>query len=671
MILFMIGNIAIYSQQLVDSYADGNFTANPVWGGNSTDWTIVTNSTSGPNQTGSNTLRLNVPSGSGTKYLSTQIQNWGTIQEWGFWAGRRDQGLTMENQMHIWLYANESNLNSGTVDGYRLTIGDNTGGDEIRLEYIVNSAVVSTVITSVNNIPNGLTDISFFVRVTRTSSGVWTLYSSSLPTATGNGVSSLLIPNSTNASVNQGTSTHNVLPPSTNGYLGVLAIHTFGVNALVSVEFDQVYLTTNSNIVNFAGTIFHKGNNVAGVKDVTVTLSGDNNDSKLTGVSGSYNLNSNTGVNFVITPVKNINLLNGVDVADATRISQHMAGNYLTDFYRKVSADVNKSSTISTVDASLIKQALLGNPAAIAIFTATGSWRFVDTDFSPPGSASFVVPTFPSTRTYTSASGNYTAQDFYGMKIGDVLDNANPQNLTSGRIPAMVWMAREQNLNSGETIDVEFSVQNWNNIAAFQYELKFDPSVLEFENLEMLQSIIDFNKEENFGISNIQNGKLKVIFTSTNGSEVEVASKVFKLRFKVLQSATKLSDVLSLSNTELKPIAYTENLISTDLKLVFIEGSVSNSDDQNELEKVELLQNRPNPFSDFTSIGFILPTAMDARLNIYDATGRMIWKVEKFYPGGYNEEKIRLDETWIPAVYFYELSTKYGSHVNRMFIIRE
>jgi len=431
------------------------------------------------------------------------------------------------------------------------------------------------------------------------------------------------------------------------------------------------YIVTVNTCMNFSGKMIWKGNGVDGVKDVMVTLSGDANDSDLTGVPGTYNLIANTGDDFIITPVKNINLLNGVDVADASRISQHMAGNYLTDFYRKVSADVNKSSTISTVDASLIKQALLGNAAAIAIFNATSSWRFVDTDFSPPGSAPFVVPTFPSTRTYTAASGNYTDQDFYGIKIGDVLDNTNPQNLISERIPSMVWMARERKLNSGETIDVEFSVQNWKNIAAFQYELKFDPSVLEFADLEMLQNIIDFNKEENFGVSNIQNGELKIIFTSTIGSELEIASKVFKLRFKVLQSATKLSDVLSLSNTELKPIAYTENLISTDLKLLFTEGSVSNSNDQNELEKVELLQNRPNPFSDFTSIGFILPTAMDARLNIYDASGRMLWMVKKSYDAGYHEEKIRLNETLTPGVYFYELTTTQGSLVKRMILIRE
>jgi len=428
-------------------------------------------------------------------------------------------------------------------------------------------------------------------------------------------------------------------------------------------------LTVNP-CVTFAGTILWKGNGVDGVKDVNMTLSGDASDTEVTGVPGTYSLIANVGDSFVISPVKSINLLNGVDIADATRISQHIGGNYLTDFYRKVSADINKSSTISSVDAALIKQALLGNPAAITIFTTTGSWRFVDSDFSPPGSAPFVVPTFPSTRTYTAASGDYTAQDFYGIKIGDVLDNANPQNFTSKRIPSMVWMTRDRSLNVGETFEVEFSVQNWNNIAAFQYSFNFNPSILEFEDLEVLQSISDFNKSENFGTDNAQNGELRIIFTSTNGSDVEDDSKVFKIRFKVLQSSSKLSEVLSLSNTILNPIAYTEDLISTEIKLVFTEGSVSNSDDQDISEKVELLQNRPNPFSDFTSIGFILPNAMDARLNIYNASGRMLWLVKKSYPSGYNEEKIHLEEALAPGVYFYELTTEYGTIVKRMILIR-
>lgn len=126
--LFLLVALTGQSQTLFDSFSDGDFSASPVWGG-STAWTVVANSDAAAGATGSNTLRLNATSGvGGTEYLSSQIASWSTDQEWGFWFGRRNQALTSANQVYFWLYANEANLNSATVDGYRIAIGDDSGG---------------------------------------------------------------------------------------------------------------------------------------------------------------------------------------------------------------------------------------------------------------------------------------------------------------------------------------------------------------------------------------------------------------------------------------------------------------------------------------------------------------------------------------------------------------
>jgi hypothetical protein len=125
-----------------------------------------------------------------------------------------------------------------------LAIGDDTGNDEIRLEYIVNGAVSSTVITSSGSVTNAITDIGFLVRVTRSNSGAWELFTSSLPTTTGTGAIATTVPDSTNATISQGTATHNTLVPADNGYIGVAALHSTGAGAIVAAEFDQVYFTT-------------------------------------------------------------------------------------------------------------------------------------------------------------------------------------------------------------------------------------------------------------------------------------------------------------------------------------------------------------------------------------------------------------------------------------------
>jgi len=274
--LFFTGLLALmmmlshegWGQNLFETFSDGNFSSNPVWSGNTSSWEIVANSDAAAGATGSNTLRLNfTTSSAGTQYLSTQIGSWGSTQEWGFWIGRRSQAYTAANQMHIWLYANEDNLTSATVDGYRIAIGDDTGDDDLRLEYIVNGAVSSTVIASAGTIPNGLTDIGFLVRVKRSSSGAWEVFTSTLPSSSGTGAIATDIPNSTNAPTSRGTGTNNSLVPSANGYFGVLAIHSSGAAARVAVEFDQIYFTIDPTITLNNNTQITAGNVNQGATD--------------------------------------------------------------------------------------------------------------------------------------------------------------------------------------------------------------------------------------------------------------------------------------------------------------------------------------------------------------------------------------------------------------------
>jgi hypothetical protein len=288
----------VNGQTLYDSYADGDFTTSPVWAGSTTRWTIVANSDAAAGATGSNTLRLNATTVAGTDYLSSQVSSWGASQEWGFWLGRRAQAYTGANQAYIWLYANEADLTSATVDGYRLAIGDDTGGDEIRLEYIVNGAVSATVITSSGSVTNAITDVGFLIRITRSTSGAWQLFTSTLPTVSGNGAIASDIPNATNAAVSQGTATHNTIVPASNGYIGIAALHSTGASAIVGVEFDQVYLTTasSSTPTKLAITAINPASPTAGMSfSVTVQAQDGSNVAQNVSVNTDVSLSVNTG----------------------------------------------------------------------------------------------------------------------------------------------------------------------------------------------------------------------------------------------------------------------------------------------------------------------------------------------------------------------------------------
>ncbi|MFM8485382.1 MAG: hypothetical protein ACKOCH_03520, partial [Bacteroidota bacterium] len=105
-------------------------------------------------------------------------------------------------------------------------------------------------------------------------------------------------------------------------------------------------------------------------------------------------------------------------------------------------------------------------------------------------------------------------------------------------------------------------------------------------------------------------------------------SEVFTLTFTA-RNAGKLSDMLGLSNRITRSIGYDGAGNPLEMALRFDEKTVSEVG-------FELYQNVPNPFSRRTSIGFNLPEAGPATLQVYDQTGRLIFSQTASYPKGYN-----------------------------------
>ncbi len=233
---------------ILDSFDDGDFTANPVWTGDVSDWSIVEESDVADGASCANTLRLAVPGGEGNAYLSTEEADWQGNQEWSFWLGRRGQGYTSTNTVSIWLYADQSDLTSPTINGYRLHIGDNlTTGDSFFLQRVDNG--VATILMSTDPIPNGRSDIGTSLRVTRTAAGTWEVYSSNLNLNSGEGTVATDCP-ATDATIFQGTADDNNITPSGTGYIGIEVAHTTGFAARSAVEFDQISFASDSDFVN-------------------------------------------------------------------------------------------------------------------------------------------------------------------------------------------------------------------------------------------------------------------------------------------------------------------------------------------------------------------------------------------------------------------------------------
>jgi hypothetical protein len=421
---------------------------------------------------------------------------------------------------------------------------------------------------------------------------------------------------------------------------------------------DDVEVTVQSCTIDFSGKIIFSNNNSLGVNNATVNLAGSGTGSDVSDTNGDYFIaTALSSGSFTLTPTKTVNKLNGLTAADVAAIQQHVANiTPITDLYKQVAADVNKSNSITTTDASVINQALLGNPAALAQIKT--SWRFVPTNYTmtnPPWG-------FPEKRTYTNINTSQTNQDFYGIKTGDVVTTyANPANFGAGQ--SLVLQEKDRLLQAGETFALNFSAGPMDDLAAFQCALRFDPNQLQFVDIEPLTGLPLLM--DNFGTYNIAEGEIRLVWAQATALAVTEAAPVFRVQFTALQSGAKLSEVVQLDESELPALSYTGALAESKVELIFSE--LTGTGNPVDAAGVQLLQNRPNPVKGSTAIGFVLPEACEAQLRVYDASGRVLFALQKYYPAGKHEELF--ESVGAGGVLWYELTTPSGVLTRKMMVV--
>jgi hypothetical protein len=443
-----------------------------------------------------------------------------------------------------------------------------------------------------------------------------------------------------------------------------------GVTTVTYTVTDAVGNSTNClftvtvNCVTISGRLIWEHDKATGVKDGTVSLTPTAPlVTDLSDIMGNYDLLAPANGNYTITPVKNINRLNGVNAADATAILNHVNGSALiTDPYKKVCADVNRSNVITSQDATIITQSLAGYPPALAVFSVF--WRFVDKSFVWPSAGANVIPPFPSNITVNVSGADIVGKDFYGMKIGDVAAAwANPANAPN--IAPLVWVLQDQTLVEGSEIELTFAASNFNNLSAYQFALDFDPTQMQFVEFQPL-SALQLNLLNNFGAYNADLGELRHVWSAGVGTTLADGTPVFRAKFKVLAGGQKLSDVLRIDDSQIECKAFSGISAPADVKVAFAESVGTDSPiDPNHLQ-LQLMQNRPNPFADATTIGFILPEACDAHIRILDISGRELTTYDRKYTAGYHELDFKMENAWTYGVLFCELVTPQGKRVIKM-----
>ena len=366
------------------------------------------------------------------------------------------------------------------------------------------------------------------------------------------------------------------------------------------------------------------------LEQVEFAITGNADITQINNAAGCYQFEiGNAPGTFSITPSKDINHLNGVDVADLITIRKHVVGADLMSPFQVVSCDLNNSAVpgsnnslgggLTTFDMVLLHQSILKKTT---LPINLPSWIFFDPD-NVSGDFVTIVNNFQA---QAPLNGDWTV-NLLAVKSGDANVSANP--VMFDPIPVydlaekLTFRTDDLSYNANDEFEVAFTADNFIDILGFQNTVKFDEDKMEFLEIEsgdIITQTASFNllfhndEFENDGIINILWGNMDILPITLNMDDV-----IFTLKFKAKEDL-QISEVLNFNSVSTFDIGY--NLNEESMEVILLFGEPTSND--NLIRDLVKFENYPNPFQTTTQIEFNLPSNEYVKLEITDALGRLV-----------------------------------------------
>ncbi|MEM9885622.1 MAG: T9SS type A sorting domain-containing protein [Bacteroidota bacterium] len=440
-----------------------------------------------------------------------------------------------------------------------------------------------------------------------------------------------------------------------DGEVGIVAIEIWARDEAGNTAFCETFVNVQQNPQDgdtpdncptvgsmIAGTI--QTSNEQTVEGVAVQMSGTVEDQKYTGKGGSYHfVGLSEGFDYSIKPYKNDDALNGVTTLDIVLISKHILGiELLADPYQLIAADVNNSGSITTFDMVNLRRLILGMDQELQNNT---SWRFIPKDFQFEDPMNPFQTAFPELMNINDLGSDYMDSDFVAIKTGDINGSAiaNTNSVEGRTIQETFYLeAEDQDLVSGENYRIPFYA-NAAQIQAYQFTMNWS-------GIEVLAIEDGWMQATHFAQFN---NYLTASWDKTENIAQEEAAFTLIVRAK---ENTKLRQAIELTSDLTSAIAYDQAAQPMNVGLQFEQGIY------------ELMQNKPNPFSESTTIGFQIPAAQTARLTVHDLNGKVVYTTTQALEAGYNE--IILSRNDLPTgMLYYTLESANFVATRKMIVL--
>ncbi|MDQ3141358.1 MAG: T9SS type A sorting domain-containing protein, partial [Bacteroidota bacterium] len=380
--------------------------------------------------------------------------------------------------------------------------------------------------------------------------------------------------------------------------------------------------------------------------DVEIGLEGYGK-SIVTDQNGSYHYNNIiSNVAYTVVPTYNKFWKTGLSTQDIVSIQRHILGHEnFTQPEEWIAADLDRNGRVTTVDINWLRKLILGKIDSVP---GNYSWRFVNNLYQ------FMNPEAPLEELIeesTKLIGFWqdTNVSFKAIKTGDVSGASGQFNSNaSARFERYDMTLEDQLVKKGEKIFMDIINGHQEYIEGFEIHMKRKFPYVKLESIEefitssrgetLSKELYTFNEDEliisfNFGVTRIQPNQrmLRIVWTGAHTS--------------------KLSDCLDI-NYKGKSEIYPMGSFGRPLNLKFVPiNSIP------EIIIGELVV-QPNPCKDQCQIQIVLSQTSEVRLEIFDLTGRVIWRQVKIMEKGMNWWPIPNQEFRTTGTFLYRIATQ-------------
>ncbi len=397
-------------------------------------------------------------------------------------------------------------------------------------------------------------------------------------------------------------------------------------------------------------TIGGEINRVDGSGISQVTLSCTDQSDLINNTSGDYLFeNLPQGDSYEINPTKDINYRNGVTVLDIILTRAHLL--FIDTFdtpYQYIAADVNRNGSVTVFDLVILQQLVL---EVIDEFPQNNSWEFFPADYTFDYASQALNYGYPQSIFVNDLNSDESMIDFIGVKIGDINGSNNPTLISNENT---VWEIEDRPVTAGEIIEIPIRVSSEQALLGFEAALNFDPNLLE---LQAVEGVTDYKVEA---------GALKLLWytedTENRAMSLIPETEFVKLQFLAHTNLEKISEAINFNTPNARQLTYDAQLMERTIDWMFTDALVTDVKTFDQYAPKQY----PNPFNQETFFTFELTSASFVTLEIYDLTGKTIFREEKDRSVGVHE--IMVSGSHFPAVgtYFYQLKVGDQTHYGQV-----